>query len=331
MLEVMAGHDRSDPTSAKRTVPDLTGALGGPGDLDGVRIGVVRELRHLAGADPLVLDNFEAALGVLSELGLTVVEVTIPHYAEVIAAVRLTLSCEAMAYHRPDLRSRWDDYHARTRSTVGLGAFISGPDYVQAQRVRRLGQRGLSEVFDTVDVIATPTVTVPPPSQIDACGGGKPLASISEHIHTIYWDGVGNPVLAAPTGFTTDGLPSSMQLAGRPFDERTILGVGHAFQQATDWHRRVPEFASEGLRETEDADEAAAGQSTGDAHVVRTMFAVAGLSPHEDELAGFVSRYAAVRELIDRVHGVAAARHESPSLVFEAAPDFAAWSGRADR
>jgi aspartyl-tRNA(Asn)/glutamyl-tRNA(Gln) amidotransferase subunit A len=68
-------------------------------------------------------------------------------------------------------------------------------------------------------------------------------------VHTPYWDSTGNPVLAVPIGFTASGLPLSMQIAGRPFDEATVLAAGNAYQGATDWHRRVPPMIAQASEE----------------------------------------------------------------------------------
>ncbi len=102
---------------------------------------------------------FDAAVDALAGLGADVVEVRCPYYQEVTAAGLMTMASEAFAYHRNDLRDRWHDYGDKTRMVSPPGAFVTGPDYVQAQRVRRLGQRALGEVFAGVDVIVTPTAT----------------------------------------------------------------------------------------------------------------------------------------------------------------------------
>ena len=91
--------------------------------------------------------------------------------------------------------------------------------------------------------ILTPTATVGSPTYAEMETAG-PLGLLAR-VHTGYWDAVGNPVLALPIGFTESGLPLSMQLAGRPFDEVTILRAGDAYQSATDWHLRVPPMAAE--------------------------------------------------------------------------------------
>jgi Asp-tRNA(Asn)/Glu-tRNA(Gln) amidotransferase A subunit family amidase len=233
MLTAMAGHDPSDPYSADRSVPDYVAALDGV--LAGTRIGVVSFPDQMA---PGVRSCFDDAVATLGRLGAETTGVVIPLYHEVTAASLVTMAAEACAYHHNDLASRWGDYAHRTRVMVTWGALVSGADYVQAQRVRRVGQRALAGVLGEVDLIVTPTtsVTAPPLASMDNVG------EMLGRIHTPYWDAVGNPVLAVPIGFA-DGMPVSMQIAGSPFADAAVLRAGDAYQRVTDWHRRVPELA----------------------------------------------------------------------------------------
>src|SRR5437879_1436779 len=144
MLQSLAGFDESDPDSADRPVPDYLSAL--RTDLRGVRVGVLRE-HHLEQCEPAVAAAFETAVGVVRDLGADVREITVPLYQEMIAASLVTMVAEAAAYHHGDLARRWTDYTKGLTSLVGWGVLFSASDYVQAQRVRRVGQRKLAEVF----------------------------------------------------------------------------------------------------------------------------------------------------------------------------------------
>jgi aspartyl-tRNA(Asn)/glutamyl-tRNA(Gln) amidotransferase subunit A len=233
VLAAIAGADPSDPDSAEREVPDYFAAI--EDGIAGLRVGVMRE-HHFDGAPPAVTEVFEQAVSTLADLGAKLTEVSMPLYRETLAALFVTLVSEAGAYHQRDLATRWTDYTVYARRNIGRGPLVSGAEYVQAQRVRRVAQRKLAEVLSDVDVIVTPTITMTAPL-LDAA---LEQASLGR-IHTQYWDMVGNPVLALPIGFV-DGMPVSMQLAAAPFDESTLLRAGRAFQQHTDWHRRVPEL-----------------------------------------------------------------------------------------
>ena len=156
------------------------------------------------------------------------------------------LSAEALAYHRNDLQSRWADYYAITRINVARGALSSAADYVQAARVGRVAQQALAELFMTVDLIAGPTTAVAAPTT-EEMATPRAMEQFFRTVFTGYWDAVGNPALVVPMGFSQAGLPLSLQLAGRPFEEALALRAGDAFQTVTDWHLRVPPLVTETL------------------------------------------------------------------------------------
>lgn len=241
MLEVMSGFDHSDPTSVDRDVPPFSQAL--TGDLSGLRIGVDRLARFAGVEDPALADTFDAAVSVLAELGAHIVEIELPHYEELTEVYNVTMSGEALAYHTPDLEERWDDYFAATRSILGSGVFYSAADYVQAQRIRRVGQKALARLFSEIDLVVTPTTSVSAP----ALGELEHYYSVAglRALHTEYWNSVGNPALTVPMGFSADGLPLGLQLAGPVFDEATVLRAGDAYQRFTEWHLQVPPLVRE--------------------------------------------------------------------------------------
>lgn len=161
VLDAIAGHDPCDPDSAQRPGVAYADALAGP--LEGMRVGVHH--RHLdEGADADVVAAFEQGLAVLAELGCELSDITIPLYDEMQAAAMVVVSAEAFAYHRNDLRDRWDDYVPFGRTLLAGGALLSAGDVVQADRVRRAAIRGLQETFARADVIVGPTTTRPAPS-----------------------------------------------------------------------------------------------------------------------------------------------------------------------
>jgi aspartyl-tRNA(Asn)/glutamyl-tRNA(Gln) amidotransferase subunit A len=243
LLGVIAGYHPSDPTCVDRPVPNFTAGEGRR--LDGLRVGLERANHFPEGADPALTDCFDAAAEALAAVGADVVEVTLPHYGEMSTAVIVTMAAEALAYHRNDVSARGHDYFAGTRQILALGALTNGADYVQAQRVRRLVQGKLAELFRTVDVIAAPTCAIGSPTYAEL--GANGIMSVFRLILTAYWDGTGNPVLVVPMGFTAGGLPLSLQLAGRPFEEATLVHVGDAYQSVTDWHLRVAPIVTERL------------------------------------------------------------------------------------
>jgi aspartyl-tRNA(Asn)/glutamyl-tRNA(Gln) amidotransferase subunit A len=240
MLNVMAGYDASDPCSVDEPVPDYTAAL--DGRVDGVRIGYDR-LSRVAGPleDPAVPGTFDAALAALADAGADLVEIELPYYAEMVTADMVTLTAEAFAYHAPDLEARWPDFSAGTRRMIGTAIGYSAADYVQAQRVRRVGQRELARLYERVDLVVTPTAATGAPPLDDLAALISPERMNT--IYTAYWDSVGNPVISVPMGFTAAGLPLGVQLAGRPFEEALVLRGADAYQRRTDWHLRRPTAA----------------------------------------------------------------------------------------
>jgi aspartyl-tRNA(Asn)/glutamyl-tRNA(Gln) amidotransferase subunit A len=240
LLAAIAGHDETDPFSTARPPVDFLGKAGG--SLDGLRVGVARAAFDGAPGrfppDPALEGVFDAALDVLVAQGAELTEIALPLYDEMIAVDLVTLGAECFAYHHPDLIDRWEDFGAHTRVMIAAGALLSGGDYVQAQRVRRVGQRAMAEQFEAVDAIATPTAL---------CGAlaydgdqPPPLDQIFGSPCTHYWNPFGTPALALPMGYTAAGLPLSLHLAGRPFDEATLIAAGVAFQSATAWHADLP-------------------------------------------------------------------------------------------
>lgn len=196
-----------------------------------LRIGVVRA----TGA------AVERALDVLAGLGARLVEVELPHEQQVVAATMVTIYCEGLAHHRPSLVRHWDDHLVSTRGLLARGALVSGADYVRAQELREVARRALAALFTDVDVVVTPTASIGAPRFADVADRtGQQNPAVFGHLHTPYWNGVGNPVLAVPIGPGDDALPRSLQIAGPVGGDGLVLQVGALFQDYTDWHTRRP-------------------------------------------------------------------------------------------
>ena len=242
LLSVLAGYHPSDSTAIDEPTSDYVGAL--TGDLTGVRIGVDRLAAYFGnGTDPALAPALDLAIGTLKARGAEVFDVELPYYNELSFSAIFMFFAEAMAYHRPDLQTRWPDYFAATRATLGLAAFISAADYVQMQRVRQLVVTKLAGLYKEVDLVLTPTVGVGAPV-LSEITDPTFMAKLEPMLATPYWDAAGNPVVSVPMGFTADGLPLGFQLAGRPFDEALVLKAADAYQQDTDWHLRLPPIAA---------------------------------------------------------------------------------------
>ena len=232
LLQAMAGHDPADPASSRVPVDDYLAPLGR--DIRGVKIGVPRAY-FFDGIDPEVVQAFEGALTTLRGLGAEVRDVTIPSL-HTTPAFLLILMAEAFAYHARDICEHPELYGDVLRERILTGALVTAAEYTQAQRLRAQLCREMTEVLRDVDVLATPTAPAPatPFTQAQDPEFGFPRSNMPPFNLT------GLPTLALPCGFTSSGLPLSLQLAGRPFDEGMVLRVGHAYEQATQWHTRRP-------------------------------------------------------------------------------------------
>jgi aspartyl-tRNA(Asn)/glutamyl-tRNA(Gln) amidotransferase subunit A len=234
LLGALAGHDAADPASSRAPVGDYLGELSR--GIQGLRVGVPRAY-FLEGVQPEVAPAFERALATLRELGASVADVEIPSIWTAPAYMAILLS-EAFAYHERDLRERPHLYGEGLREKLLAGGVFSGAEYVQAQRLRARLQAEMLEVLGRVDVLATPTM--PSPALPFSVVQDPDLPYPFPRSLTSPFNLAGLPALALPCGFSASGLPLSLQLAGRPFDEATVLRAGHAYEQATEWHRRRP-------------------------------------------------------------------------------------------
>ena len=232
LLQGMAGHDARDPASSTHPVDDYVGAL--EGDVRGLRIGVPRNY-FFEDADADLVQEFEHALDDLRKLGAEVHDITIPSF-NASRSFFLILVTEAFAYHEQDLRRRPELYGEVLRERIMGGALVTASEYVQAQRIRMQICADVAEVMKTIDVLAVPTS--PKPATPFKIAYDPELAFPRSNMPP--FNLTGQPTLAVPCGFAKSGLPVSMQLAGRAFEETTVLRLGHAYQRATDWHTRRP-------------------------------------------------------------------------------------------
>jgi aspartyl-tRNA(Asn)/glutamyl-tRNA(Gln) amidotransferase subunit A len=239
MLQAIAGHDPSDPASSTMPVPDYgDGGARLPGPL---RVGIA--MPFASGLDLAAAAAFDDALAVLRSLGARLTDVTLPDYEPAAAAAKIILEAEAFACHETALRTRWRDFAPMTRQRLATGAFTGAADLDRARRQREQTVASLSELFSMVDLIVSPAMPIPAPA-VDRNGSPDRAVTFMAARPMRYWSLSGYPALVVPMGFSPAGLPLSLQIVGRPFAEATVLGVGTAFQAATDWHRAEPAVLS---------------------------------------------------------------------------------------
>ena len=236
MLQAIAGHDPKDPTSSQAPVPDYSRSL--REDIRGVRIGLPRHyfFAEDPGVSKEVVAKVEQAVGVLEELGAHVEEVTIPSLDHVRAANSVIMVSEAFAYHEPNLKTRPQEFGEIVRGRFRIGGLLSASDYLQAQRVRTWARRDFARVMKTVDFLVTPTMTQP----AAAFEGYDPTFTVRGKSFTAPFNVTGLPAISIPCGFTENGLPIGMQIAGKPFDEPGVIQAAYTYQQSAGWHELRP-------------------------------------------------------------------------------------------
>src|SRR5262249_4944158 len=215
---------------SRAPVGDYVSGLGQ--SIRGLRVGVIRDY-FFDGCDAEVSAAFESAMNVLRGLGAEVSDVVIPHIWDA-PSFMVIMASEAFAYHERDLRERPDLYGDLLRERLMSGGLYTGAEYVQAMRLRERLRGEMLEILKSVDLLATPTSPKPAPTFATMWD----ITLGFPRSNTPPFNLSGLPALALPCGFASAGLPLSLQLAGRPFDEATVLHAGHAYQQVTDWHPR---------------------------------------------------------------------------------------------
>jgi aspartyl-tRNA(Asn)/glutamyl-tRNA(Gln) amidotransferase subunit A len=217
------------------------------GRLDGLRIGLVQDY-FSDNLDTAVETALGAVVSTLRDLGATIAPAPAAQADLARRLHRLTMTAEAAAIHDRRLRSAPQGFTAEVRYRLELGRRLPATAYLAATRGRaRLLRAYLAEAFVGCDVLLTALVPRPAPernrTRFGAPGfAAELLADIPKRTQPFNY--LGLPALAMPCGFAQD-LPIGCQLVGRPFDDRTLLAIGMAYENATDWHRRAPRWPGE--------------------------------------------------------------------------------------
>ena len=259
VLNVIAGHDPHDSTSADVPVPDYTAHL--TDTLAGLKIGVPEEY-FKEGIEPDVGQAVKNALDQLQHLGANVEEISLPHTDYAIAAYYIVATAEASSNlarydgihygaRAENVKSLADVYRKSRREGFGeevirriiLGTYVLSSGYydayyLKALKVRALIKQDFDNAFEEVDAIVTPTS----PTTAFRIGekADNPLQMYLSDIFTVSVNLAGIPGISIPCGFSKANLPIGMQVLGKPFAEETILEIANAYQQATDFHTRRP-------------------------------------------------------------------------------------------
>lgn len=259
LLGAIAGHDPKDSTSLDVNIPDYTQYL--KTDLKGRKVGIITETFAAEGIDPTVRAATETAIQQLKDLGAEIQEISCPRFAYGLPAYYIIAPSEASSnLARYDgvkygirnnsdslmsmyTKTRAEGFGAEVKRRIMIGTYALSAGYydayyLKAQKVRTLIKQDFEAAFGQVDVLVCPTV---PTTAFKA--GEKvddPLSMYLTDLMTIPVNLAGLPGLSLPCGFDDQGLPIGLQLIGNALREDLLFEVGSAYEQATEWHNRVP-------------------------------------------------------------------------------------------
>ena len=239
VLNAIAGYDPADATTVRTPVDDYTAALGA--SVRGLRIGIPRAY-FFAQLDGEVAAAVERAIGELRRLGADVRDVEVVGVEAGMGALFGLVLAEAQEIHAHSLRTRPADFGADVRELL-LGAAPDVPSLMVGLRARDTLSASMRCVLESVDLLVTPTTPIVAArigQETVRCGALEESILGAMIRCTAPFNATGLPALSLPCGFTEAGLPVGLQIVGRPFDEVTVLRVGHAYEQATEWHARAP-------------------------------------------------------------------------------------------
>ena len=237
-LQVIAGHDPRDAYTWDVPVPDYRAVL--DGDIAGVKVGVVKEILYSDAVDPEILASVKKATSVLEELGASVKEVSIPlapHALSISSGLRI----EAPVTHWELLKHRRRELARENRISYMVGSILPAQAYYKAQKLRDLLRRQVLDALKETDMLLTPTTgiaaqSIAPDPAVQTEGTAKRFSWALTAAFSL----ANTPALSMCCGFTSEDLPIGLQIAGRPFDETTVLKTAHAYERSTTWRTRRP-------------------------------------------------------------------------------------------
>ncbi|MFZ3264459.1 MAG: amidase [Terriglobales bacterium] len=238
MLGAIVGPDPNDPTATSRLVADYRKEI--MKGVRGLHLGIPRQY-FFDDIDPEIRESVNKAIRQLETLGAITTEVDIPNLDSCAAMEAHITLVEATSYHETYLQRQPDDYSPEVRVDLESGRYLLGTDYVKSQRARTLLQHNFNEAFKHADVIVSPTLPAFPPRVGEVwVQSGKLRENVIDAFlrFNIPYDLTGFPAISVPCGFGPSGLPVGLQIAGKAFDEKTVLIVANAYEQSTSWHLR---------------------------------------------------------------------------------------------
>ena len=235
MLQALAGYDPDEPTSVDVPVPDYLAALA---DSRPLRVGIPRDFFY-ENLDPEIESAIATAVSAIGKLASSVQDVETPAGNDI-----SVLRAEAYAYHFENVSKSPGAYQPDTLRRILSGQNVSLASYIQTRRQVDQWRRDVRKVFDSVDLLITPTTPVPPAkiaellADLDRLRSNEVLALRNTRPFNV----LGLPTISVPCGFTKTGLPIGMQITGAPWAEGKVLRLAHRYEEQTCWHTQRPEI-----------------------------------------------------------------------------------------
>jgi aspartyl-tRNA(Asn)/glutamyl-tRNA(Gln) amidotransferase subunit A len=226
LLQVLAGYDSADLASQDAPVPDYSAAFE-ERNISQLRLGIPRDVFY-ADLDPAIAACIEAAIARLTTLTARVQEISLP-----VDSDRTVAKCESWAYHAKYVASCPELYQPETLRRIRTGEDVTAADYIAKRQELELLRRGVASIFADVDLIITPTVPIPAPSFAELAAHPDQLRPTELILlrNTRPFNVLGLPAISVPCGTTPDGRGVGLQIAGRPWDEISVLRLAHAYEQ----------------------------------------------------------------------------------------------------
>ena len=235
LLQAIAGHDPGDPSTHDARVGDYTAQL--EAGVRGLQLGLLRRFYvDFPGLNADVKAGALAAVDELGRQGATIEDADAPSL-DLAGAIWVTYLSEVYEFHRETLRDRPQDYGEGLRSRAWMGALVTASDFLRAQRLRARLRREVLALLGRVNALVFPGQAAPAQRFEDVA---TTSVIVPGSRYTNVWNLLGLPAVVVPCGFSREGLPVSIQIVGRPFDEATVLRIARAYERATDWHTRRP-------------------------------------------------------------------------------------------
>ena len=243
-LEAISGHDPKDPYTWDAPVPAYQANLSQ--DIRGLKVGVVKERVYSDVVDEEVGESVIRAIARLGELGADIVELSLPLMVHSAAVSSLIIMVDAASLHKDGLANNLGEYDYNNRVRLLAGSIVPAQAYQTALKARHVLRQEILEALNQVDVLVMPTSSIPASRIPNNAGISSKQAVLDGYAgrrsFTSPFNLASVPALSVPCGFTSNNLPIGLQIAGRPFEEQTVLNVAYAYEQANDWHTRHPEL-----------------------------------------------------------------------------------------